>query len=93
MEISNYRYIVLDIVSNFPIYRRIELSIYRKIKRILPFIPWHPRVLMQILDEIFEIKISKSYTWWIFFFAFRHRIDLDSDIDIPTLVQTTMDCA
>ena len=37
------------------IYRNIEGSTYRNIERVLPSITWHPRFLMQILNESFDI--------------------------------------
>ena len=80
-----------DIVSKFLIHRNLELWIYRNIEWVCPSIPWHPRVLMQILNESFDARtkyrnrivfvlcLSVSYRTR---FRYRYLVELDSDIGI-----------
>ena len=82
--------IVLDIVSKVSIYRNIERWIYC-IERVLPSIPWRPRVFYENTERKLPCINISIVSINVFFcssasyrtrFRYRHRIELDSDIGI-----------
>ena len=57
---SKYGSFDRHIVSIFPTYRNMQLSMY-PMERVLPLVPWHPRVFYaeSILSESFHALVSK----------------------------------
>ena len=57
---SKYGGFDIHIVSIFPTYRTMQLSMY-PMERVLPLVPWHPRVFYaeSILSESFHALVSK----------------------------------